>query len=546
MAVAADAYFSAQEGYLSRPPDYDGVSYLVYARAPLLLLQGHHVRTAVHELLTGISPLWVSTLTTQQLILGDGTWQAFSARFWAAALLLTLVYWIVSRRSTRAMAIAAVAVTALLPVVSAGVRSSSWEFFSGQANYYEHWWLNDVRPDFFTFALLLWSVAAIAEHIRAPRRSAYLVSAVFAAAAVLSKTSTTPVALAVWATALGINWLCNRRTSDATRMTLIAAIVVTVLLIPWAVFGGGVQTVVTYLKAIMAYQSDYALSGGPLTGATYFLVRIPTQLGQVEAWGVIAGVLVSAIALLRRRLGPSEMTYGTIAVLLYTVFSLTPSKNPLVGEWFSFSVWIFFLAGATRLATARWREPMQRAAPVTLAAVAAYTLVVYGLGALAIANWPADERSSNAQLSAVTTDVAHELSRQVSAGQCFTYVPGPGWPNSLLYLMMDANGNVPGTTAADVDPTRTTVADYVGAASRCVAIMAYREDIADVAQVFFAPPVRRPYLRAVATWVRSPGTGYALDRSWHFTDLAPSGPHPLGHYQGVSLTVDLFIRSTGP
>jgi hypothetical protein len=495
-------------------------------------------------MLTGISPLWVSTLTTQQLILGDGSWQAFSARFWAAALLLSLVYWIVSRRTTRVIAIAAVVVTAVVPVVSAGVRASSWEFLSGQANYYEHWWLNDVRPDFFTFALLLWSVAAIAEHIQAPRRSAYLVSAAFAAAAVLSKTSTTPVALTVWATALGINWLSNRRRSDVTRMTLIAAIVVAVLLIPWAVFGGGVQTVVTYLKAIMAFQSDYALSGGPLGGATYFLVRIPTQLGPVEGWAVIAGVLVSVIALLRRRLGPAEIVYASIALLLYTVFSLTPSKNPLVGEWFSLSVWIFFLAGASRLAMGRWRARIEGSATVTLAAVAAYTLVVYGLGALAIVNWPANERSSNAQLTAVTADVANELSRQVSVAQCFTYVPGPGWPNSLLYLMMDANGNVPGTTAADVDPTRTTVADYVGAASRCQAVLAYREDISDVAQVFFAPPVRRPYLRAVANWVRSPGSGYVLDRTWRFTDLAPSGPHTLGNYQGVSLTVDLFIRSS--
>src|SRR5207245_10214775 len=134
-------------------------------------------------------------------------------------------------------------------------------------------------------------------------------------------------------------------------------------------FCGRLQTLCTYLKAIIAYQSDYALSGGPLTEATYFLVRIPTQLGQVEAWGVIAGVLVSAIALLRRRLGPSEMTYGTIAVRLYIVFSLTPSKNPLVGDWFSFSVWIFFVAVVTSLAPARCPEPMERAARATVPAV---------------------------------------------------------------------------------------------------------------------------------------------------------------------------------
>ena len=98
--------------------------------------------------------------------------------------------------------------------------------------------------------------------------------------------------------------------------------------------------------------------------------------------------------------------------------------------------------------------------------------------------------------------------------------------------------------AVDVDPTKTTVSEYVLAATTCKAVIAYREDIAQVAQVFFAPPVRQPYLRAVAEWVRSPISGYTLDRTWQFSGLAPSGPHTLGRYQGVSLTVDLYVRSS--
>jgi len=73
-------------------------------------------------------------------------------------------------------------------------------------------------------------------------------------------------------------------------------------------------------------------------------------------------------------------------------------------------------------------------------------------------------------------------------------------------------------------------------------VLTYREEIAEVAKVFFAPPVRQPYLQAVAQWVRSPVSGYALDRTWRMSDLAPSGPHTLGHYQGVSLTLDLYLR----
>src|SRR4029077_11345206 len=113
VAVAMDAYYSAQEGYLARPAEYDVVGCLVDAQTPFRLIHALHLKTAFVDLFTGISPLWVSVLTTQQLILGGGTWQAFSARFWAVALLLMLVYWIVSRRAPRRLAIVAVVLTAL-------------------------------------------------------------------------------------------------------------------------------------------------------------------------------------------------------------------------------------------------------------------------------------------------------------------------------------------------------------------------------------------------------------------------------------------------
>jgi hypothetical protein len=545
VVVAIDAYFNSQDGYLARPADYDGISYLVEARAPLLLLRSLHLRAGLHELFTSISPLWISVLTTQQLIFGNGTWQAFTGRFWPVALLLILVYWIVSRRATRSLAIAAVAFTALLPLVSAGVRASSWEFLSGQTNYFEHWYLDDLRPDFLTLVLVLWSIAALAEHSSAPRRSAYLGSAAFAAAAVLAKTSTAPVALVAWAMALGLNWLWNRRSQEATRMTVFAAIFLVILLIPWAVFAGGVLTVVTYLKGLTAFRSAYESPGGLLGGLTFFLVRIPNQLGQIEAWAVIAGTAVLTVALLRRRLGRPETMYAAVVVLFYVVFSLPASKSIQIGEWISLSIWIFVWAGAARFAKARWPGPMNRAAPAVLAVVGLYTLFVYALGAFALISWPLSEQRSNAQLSAVTADVARELGRHVSADQCFAYVPGPGWPASLIYVLMDSNGNAPATTAIDVDPTKTTVGDYVAAATRCAAVLAYREDIASVAPVFFAPAVRQPYLRAVAQWVRSPESGFALDRTWRLTDLAPSAPHTLGRYQGVSLTVDLYLRTLG-
>ena len=86
------------------------------------------------------------------------------------------------------------------------------------------------------------------------------------------------------------------------------------------------------------------------------------------------------------------------------------------------------------------------------------------------------------------------------------------------------------------------VDSYIAAASKCPAVIVYREDITTVAQQFVAYPVRQPYLRAVSEWVRSPNSGYQLDRSWRFTDLASNGPHTLGRYEGLTLTVDLYVR----
>ena len=235
VGVAIDAYFNAQQGYLSRAPDYDGVGYLVTAQGAYGLLHAHQLRPALHALNSNIAPLWISALALQQFIFGEGTWQMFTARFWAMAPLLTLVYWIVRNRGNRSMAIAAVGLTALLPIASAGVRASSWEFFTGQANYGSFWSLDDLRPDFFTIVMVLCSVVPLAERYRAPRLSTYAVSGAFAAAAVLAKPSTAPITLVAWAFALAVIWFWNRRRPGILRLTALAVVLVAVLISPWAV-----------------------------------------------------------------------------------------------------------------------------------------------------------------------------------------------------------------------------------------------------------------------------------------------------------------------
>ena len=65
VVVALDAWFSAQVGYLSRAPDYDGVSYLGTSRAVAHLLLSHHFRTALSELNSSLAPLWIAALALE-------------------------------------------------------------------------------------------------------------------------------------------------------------------------------------------------------------------------------------------------------------------------------------------------------------------------------------------------------------------------------------------------------------------------------------------------------------------------------------------------
>lgn len=516
---------------------------MVSAQQAYGMLAALHLRTAAHIANSTIAPLWTALLSLHYLVAGAGALQAFATRFWPTALLLLLVFWIVEARAGRSSALAAVILTALLPFVSAAVRASSWELVSGHVSYDFEFGLDDLRPDFMTAALALWSVAAVAENAARPRRSGYVISAVFAGAAVLFKQSTSPLVLAAWGLALLIAWLVHRRMS-VLRLSLLSAAVLGLLVGPWAIFAGGVHRVVDYLYITeVTYSGAYGTSDTFAQRLLYFPSLLPYQLGHAETWLVAAAVVVLLLAMGRRLLGPAEVTYAAVAILFYVVFSLPTSRNSHLGIWISLALWVFVCAGLARLVAGRRLMATPRIPRALLIAAAVYATVVYGLGVYAVASWPARESQADAEKLSVTSGIARELSAHgVSAGHCFTYAPGPGWPASIQFLMMDSQGRSPSATGTEVDVNTTTIADYVAAARSCDAFVVYAEPVATVAQAFYAPPVYQPYFQAVADWVRAPGSGYALDRTWTFTDLPPFGDHALGRYDGISLTVDLFLR----
>ena len=538
--VGLDALFSATEGYLARPPYYDGAGYMLFGRTEYELIRGLHLNTVYHLLVNAITPGWNTVLALQYLVLGAGAWQAFAVRFWPVALLLLLVFWIVSRRAPRSLAIVATVLTALVPVISAGVRSSSLEFLSGYSNYLENWYLEDLRPDLLAMALILWSVAILAEHSAAPTRATYIASAVFAALAVLIKPSTSPLLLLVWAGALTVVWFVNRRRAGATRAAALAAGLLALLLAPWATVGGGITNASTYLyEASVTYGSVYNTHDNLLQRFGYFVTRIPTDLGPIEGWVAMAGAVVVTVFLVRRRLGPAELIYGAVALVFYLVFGIATTRNTHLPEWTSMALWVYVWAGTARLAAGlRWPSP--RLEPALLGAAGLYVLIVYSVGAFAVVNWPANEHASAVQMSLVTSQLAGELDRSIAPSDCFVSSPGPGWPASIQFVLVKSHGDAPGSIG--INPS-VPPPFYVLAAKHCAAVITFREDIAVVAQAFIALPPYHAYYRAIDQWVRSPDSGYTLDRSWSFADLPPYEAHPLGRYQGLSLTVDLFLRS---
>ena len=540
VVVAIDTYFSAQAGYLAQPPNYEGVGYMQFARTAFFLLRNMHLDAALHEI-NSIAPLWTLLQTLQYLVLGDGTWQVFAVRFWPVALLLVLVGWIVRTRATPAAAVAAMALTAVSPMVSAGVRAASWELITGRSDYAESWGLDDLRPDFLAGVLVIWSVAALAEGGRNPRRSTFIVSAAFAAAAVLTKPSTAPFALAAWGLALALMWVWRPGMQSVLRAAL-AAVVLVVLLAPWGIAGRGFTDTLTRLReGTVTYGATYFPKVDLVESVTYYFVRLPNQLGQLEVVLAAAAGLVLIVLLVRRKLERPEVMYAALVAFLYFALTVPSAKNPNLGEWISMSVWLFLLAGVTRLAGVRWPSRINGSSRAVLAAVGVYVLLVYVAGVLALANWPQPELQSNAQLTAATNGIADELQRRIQPFDCFTYAPGPGWPASIEYQLMDPEGRAPGNNPIDVSPS-TSIDAYLQEARLCRAVIVYRDDIKQVARAFYCPTVRQPYLQALSNWVRTPASGYRLDRAWTLPNLPQYGPHPLGRYDGVSLTVELYLR----
>jgi hypothetical protein len=518
--TAVDICFSRQLGLLSYPPSYDGISYMVGAKSLFYRLGGAfiHPLSFMHAAINNPVPLWQALMVLSFLLLGEGEWQAYTVRFWPVFLLLLLVVWVVRRRGGSRAAWVAVVLTSLLPTISVGLRSSAWEYFTKRANFGLEWYLADLRPDLLFAVLLLWAVVPLLEHVHTLDGRTLLVSGCSAGLAVLVKPSASPMLLFAWGLAMAYVVLVNRRrASFMISPCLWALLPFGIIVFPWA-FAGGARWVAGYLySGLTAQRVLYANPHATfLSEALYYWKLFPYHMGHVESWVVLGAALALLLALAWKRDAHRDtrtIAYLGLSAALYGLASATPNKNYFVGLPYYLLLWVFAWAVLAAMLGA-WTNGSRIGAWALVSVSCIYAAAVVAGGVYALRNSPAEERRPGLENREVTQRIAKDLRAVLTDDDPFMWVPAYGYPAALQYYMMDTNGEFP--EAIWCDTTRSPSPDQVirKYISRMKAILVYKEDIQQVVRFQYSPRVTWPYLRAIAKWVRRPGSSYRLTRTY--------------------------------
>jgi len=552
LLTTVDIHFSQQLGLLAYPPPYDGITYMLGAKSTFYrLAQGGLHSNAWVDLLAGNNKatLWQALMLFSFRSLGEGEWQAYSVRFWPTFLLLLLLLWVVRRRGGSRMGWVAVVFTAVLPTISVGLRSSAFEYFSGGVPIRFAWYVADPRPDLLFAVLLLWTVVPLVEHVHSPDRRTWLVSGAAAGLAVLTKPSTAPVLLLASGLVIAYVLVVNRRRFLATVFAGSWSLLpFGILVIPWA-WAGGVNWVLSYVSnTLTTYRVLYSNPQPTfLSEATYYWKSLPLHMGPVEGWALLGAGLVTISAFAWRKVEPRDhrlLAYVCLSLVLYGVVSSTPARNIFLGLPYYLLLWLFSWAAVAALVKS-WsnRHASRTWIPVLVSSLYVSTVVFAGFYALH--NWPTEKRQTEHGNLEVTRQISRDLRTILTDGDTFMWAPGPSYPNSLLYYMVDAQGRFPSDFRLD-PVTGPPPAEFVrDDLIHCKAILVYDEDMEKVAQTLTwdVHPLARPYFRAIAEWVRRPDSPYRVARVYHLSNwTSPDTRFRVGHTNRRDLAVRLYVR----
>lgn len=544
LVTAVDIHFSRQLGLLAYPPYYDGIYYMLEAKSTFygLSVLGLDLPSLTHRLAENRFPFYQALMMLSFLLLGEGEWQAYTVRFWPTFLLLLLMLWLIRRRAGTCLALVAALFTALLPTISVGLRSSGWEYLTGRVIFGWEWYLADLRPDLLFAVLLLWSVVPLIEHVKNPNRRTWLVSGGCAGLAVLTKASASPVLLLAWGLAIAYVLISNRQYLLVVLLkSLWGFASLAVLLTPWALAGGARYTVDFLYQLLTVHRSTYSNPQATFVSeAIYYWNLFSFHMGHVEGWVLLGAGLLLSLATLWKKWGGRDnrlFAFLGISAALYTLASATPTKNYFIGLPYFLLLWLFSWAAVVPFLK-RLAQRSRVMIGVLVLVFSLYAATVVGGGFYALQQWPAEERLGGPENRKATQQLAADLGAVLTTDDCFMWIPAYGYPATLQYYMMDAKGQY--ARGAGFQPVTAPPPDEFirETAIHCNAILVYAEDIEKVSRFRFSliSAAERPYLRAIADWVRRPDSSYSLLRTYRLLDwVSPVGP---------GLTVELYVKQS--
>jgi len=429
--------------------------------------------------------------------------------------------------------------TCLLPTISVGLRASVWGYIAGVTPHIGEigleWHLADLRPDLLFAVLLLWSLVPLIECVHNLDRRVWLTSGAFGGLAVLVKASVSPLLFFASALTIAYVFVVNRRRLSSSVLTSLWSLLpFTILSVPW-VWAGGARLTFDYIyaNAFTAYRAVWSNPDATfLSEVAYYWKFFPVHIGYVEGWAMlIIGLALSLFSFCRRtgRKDSRIIAYLGMSAALYVFMSAIPNKSYFAGLSYYLLLWIFsWMVLSSFLGTRAYRNKVVPWLLVLILCVYAGFYVAGGFYSLQ--NWPTDRRLAMQENRQVVQHIAMDMRSLLTNNDRFMWAPAYGFPAALQYYMIDEEGQYPQTIWVDIEKSPDRVIRE--SVSTCKVILAYEEDIDEVARFMYVHPISRPYFRAIAEWVKQPNSSYRLVKTYYFTT------------ESGYLTLHLYLRQS--
>ena len=542
--TANDLLLSARLGLLANPILSDGLSYLVLLELASTdmegvilpetgprVLSGEVVSPITSPLFTYLpvlrlfrehSPGWAILITVSYQLFGNGEWQAHTVKFWAVALLLSVMFFMVRRYSDTWFAWTAVLFTSVLPVVSTSVRSATYEFFiSKRVDFGVEWFLGDLRPDFSFSAALLFTVFAFFEWRARPNRwTALLLGCAFGIAALLKVTVISALLLAL-AALTAYAWLVRRsRPLPTVRQFVAPALVGSAFLIPWIVAGGARRAVI-YVVVNSTIMAGVWAGTGMSTGLdfAYYWQFFNYMMG-TEAWVVIGlGLAVLAVRWWRGAPGSQDLVgFVFVVLVLWAYLSVTPAKSWPVGPALYLPLWAAAWCALGPVALRALRRIRLDARALAVGAGLYCALLTAGAW-YAYASWPAYGRDIGPTNRRTTEELGEHLNRLLTPPQALlsTEIWGHpaafrvGHPERWIWLYTSHHMYLEQQMGAEPEALAAEILG--GVFDIKMAIVPDLSSISDLPHVT-TTPIARPYFDAFIRQIKDRDSQYVVLRSY--------------------------------